>query len=850
MKILVLLKISLLLYTSQLVAQDIMLQGWYWDYPGTVDGHVWADTLEQRAESLADAGFTYVWLPPLSRASSGSNSNGYDPQDLYDLGETFGGGATRFGTRADLDALITTFNNHSINAVADVVYNHRDGGRPENNPAVEGWIENYTWTKSENGDNAYPSDRFRCVLAIGGSTGRGIGTYYFKIKSASEHSKFFNKPYKVYMWTNAVGWQGLPDLSESEPNGGGGCYESNNSITLGRNYLANIDAIGCKIDEFALTLNSDDFNSTDSIFISLATQNGDYSDHFIYELWYNGNNIQSEIQYQTYTDFTTMPSGLGSMNYLNFKPNGNPTQLAGDWDWMWFFYDYDQYVQSTKDVLWDWTRWLWTDVGIRGYRMDAVKHFTHEFVGDLLDHLHDSNIDPGMVVGEFYDSNAATLKTWLDNVKASMDSDTKAAIQPRVFDFSLRDALKNACDAFGYDARNVFTSSMVDQTGASGYDIVTFVGNHDFREHGQYIENDPILAYAYILTNNQVGLPCVFYKDYIPGGLRTQIDSLMNVHKKYIDGASNRDYLSRNGTPYSQSFASGYDHTTLLYQLMNTPSGRDVVVAVNFAGEPLNVTHELNTSSVSSGDILVDVLGRSEKGSTIIGNHEATFQLGARDYSVWVKGVQAKCKIYLQGPYDSSTNTITTDLNLSGYIPTQSPYSDDPRRIAAVPSSIVDWVLLELRASIDGPGVAYRSVLLRNDGQLVDLNGSDVIGIDAPAGSYYLVIRHRNHLAVASAVPLTLASNSVTPYDFTTSLNQYYKNDAAQVDSDPVRFAMYAGDADNNGQVQNVDKNDIWKIQVGTFGYREGDFNMNGQVQDDDKTTYWRPNVGRGSHVP
>ncbi|OPX32167.1 hypothetical protein B1H10_07895, partial [candidate division KSB1 bacterium 4484_188] len=83
---------------------------------------------------------------------------------------------------------------------------------------------------------------------------------------------------------------------------------------------------------------------------------------------------------------------------------------------MWFYYDYDQTVQSTKDVLFGWTDWLWDTVGFRGFRMDAVKHFPPEFVGDLLDHLHDGGKDPGMVVGEFFDSNAGTLKNWVDDV--------------------------------------------------------------------------------------------------------------------------------------------------------------------------------------------------------------------------------------------------------------------------------------------------------------------------------------------------------------------------------------------------------------------------------------------------
>ncbi len=774
-------------FSSFSVAQDFVLQGWYWDYPGTQDGHVWADTLEARAEALAKAGFTYVWLPPLSRASFGSSSNGYDPQDLYDLGESYGGGATRFGTRSNVDEVIAEFSSHGIKTVADVVYNHRDGGRPEVNTAVEGWIENYNWTKSESGDNAYPSDRFRCIRPIGGSTGRGAGTYYFKFKSASEHGKFFGKAYNVYMWTTLVGWQGLPDVHESEPNGGGGCGQPSNSISLGRTMVASIDADGCKIDEFALTLNGSDVNAAaDTIFITMMNPNGNYSDHFIYELWYSGGgNHQSAIEYQTYTDFTKMPSGQGKMNYMNFKPNGNPTQLAGDWDWMWFFYDYDQYVPNTQDVLWSWTRWLWNDVGIRGLRMDAVKHFNHEFVGDLLDNLHDNTMDPGLVVGEFYDGNAWTLKSWLDNVKNSMDADTKAAIQPRVFDFALREALKNACDMFGYDARNIFTSGLVDAAGASGFDAVTFAGNHDFREHGQWIENDLILAYAYILTNNQVGLPCVFYKDYINGGLQSQIDSLMAVHKKYIFGATSRDYLSRIGTPYSQSFSSGYPNTTVLYQLMNTPSGQDVIVAINFAGEPLNVTQALNTTNLNSGDVLVDVLGRSGSLSTTISGYQAQFTVPARSYSVWVKGVQAKCKIMLQGPYNAFTNEMNTSLNTAGLVPTTSPYAEDKRMVSTIPADVVDWMLLELRSTIDGNAVAYRSVFLHKDGRLLDMDGQETIKLAAAPGSYFLVIKHRNSLAAASAKPVELNSSSATRYDFTTAATKFYNSDAKQLDESP-----------------------------------------------------------------
>jgi len=616
--------------------QDFMLQGWYWDYPGTADGYVWADTLKNKAQQLKNAGFTYVWLPPLSRASFGQTSNGYDPKDLFDLGE-FGGGPTRFGTRTDVNDLIATFNTYGLKAVADMIYNHRDGGKAENNPSVEGWIENYTAAKVNAGDQPYPSDRYRCLLPIGGATGRGTGTYYFKFKSASEHSNFYNKPYKVYMQTNAVGYQGQPPQNESEPNGGGGCGEPNNAIFLGIDMQANIDGLGCKIDEFALTLGSSDFNAAgDTIWIYTSNSSG-YTDHYVYELWYNGSNHQSAIKYQTYTNFSGLPSGRGAMNHTNFKPNGNPTCLCGDWDYMYFFYDYDQFVPATRDTLFAWTRWMWSNVGIRGLRMDAVKHFTPEFVGDLLDNLHANGMDPGLVVGEWFDSNSFILKDWVDDVKSYMDAGTQAAIKPRVFDFALRDALEKACDLYGYDARNVFTSSIVDAHGVSGDYAVTFVNNHDFRDPGQPVDNDPILAYAYTLTNNQLGVASVFYPDYY-SSLKSKIDQLIEIHKNYIYGASSRDYLSRIGTPYSATYTGGYPNTTLLYQLRGAVSGRDVIIAINFAGEQLKVTHGVNTTSLPVGATLVDAVGNSTTAVlTVNASNQVYLELPARSYAVWIE---------------------------------------------------------------------------------------------------------------------------------------------------------------------------------------------------------------------
>ncbi|MFZ1633580.1 MAG: alpha-amylase family glycosyl hydrolase [Chitinophagales bacterium] len=625
---------------------DFMLQGWNWDYPFFYAGiGNQIDYLAAEGENLKNAGFTYVWLPPLAKSISGSTSMGYNVRDYYDIGDF---GPARWGDREGFENIKTVYNSLGINMVADMIFNHRDGGAWEDNGAVEGWIENMNYTKVAAGDQPFPSDRYQCYLPIGGATGNGAGTYYFKIRSASEHPNYFDKPYQVVFWTNTVAADYVTaPTTEAEPNGGGDCGESNNVILLGKRKNATIDNTGCKTDEFALTISAADFNAAgDTIWFKMVNTGGgglgDMTDHYVYGLWNGalGADVQSQIKFQTATDFTNLPSGQGSMSYLNFKPNGNPTQLAGDQDAFYFYYDIDQYVPSTKTVLYDYTKYLWSDEDIRGFRFDAVKHFPGWFIGDLMDELHDSGMNPGMIVGENYDFTPSVLKGWLDDVMFNMDDDTKAAINVRVFDFALRNNLEQACDAFGYDVRNVFNSGIVDGAGGSGFNVVTFINNHDFRDPGQPVDNDPILAYAYILTNNKIGIPCVYFSDYYsPLNLRYQINGLMEAHRRYMYGATQVDYLSRYSSPYFANYISGGANTSLIYQTSYAESGREVVVAINFSGNTLKVDQTINTANIAAGDTLTDIFAQTiYPFITVQDDNQIYLEIPPRSFAVFVEG--------------------------------------------------------------------------------------------------------------------------------------------------------------------------------------------------------------------
>ncbi|MEM8525536.1 MAG: hypothetical protein AAGG68_12925 [Bacteroidota bacterium] len=111
-------------------------------------------------------------------------------------------------------------------------------------------------------------------------------------------------------------------------------------------------------------------------------------------------------------------------------------------------------------------------------------------------------------------------------------------------------------------------------------------------------------------------------------------------------------------------------------------------------------------------------------------------------------------KIFLEGAYQN-TNMLDS-LRAKGKIPVQSPYSDalmvsDSATVFAEQGdlSVVDWVEIELRTTSNGVSVAKRSALVRRDGRVVDESGNIPIRFpNLEAGDYYVIIRHRNHVAV------------------------------------------------------------------------------------------------------
>jgi hypothetical protein len=70
--------------------------------------------------------------------------------------------------------------------------------------------------------------------------------------------------------------------------------------------------------------------------------------------------------------------------------------------------------------------------------------------------------------------------------------------------------------------------------------------------------------------------------------------------------------------------------------------------------------------------------------------------------------------------------------------------------------------------------------------------------------NYYLLVKHRNSIETWSNTPIPFSAGTLT-YDFTTAANKAYGNNQIQVDTSPVKFAIYSGDVNQDGVVNLTD---------------------------------------------
>ena len=152
---------------------------------------------------------------------------------------------------------------------------------------------------------------------------------------------------------------------------------------------------------------------------------------------------------------------------------------------------------------------------------------------------------------------------------------------------------------------------------------------------------------------------------------------------------------------------------------------------------------------------------------------------------------------------------------------------------------------MEIRDGANGTTVVESmSVLLQADGDVVGADGVSALTVNVPEGNYYIMLSHRNHLGIRTANPVSL-SGGTQSLDLTGNSTLIEGGANAIANMGDGNFALFSGDFDGNGQVQNSDKVAV-EILRGTNGFSNADLDMNSEVQNTDIQNKLSPNIGKG----
>ncbi len=262
-----------------------------------------------------------------------------------------------------------------------------------------------------------------------------------------------------------------------------------------------------------------------------------------------------------------------------------------------------------------WLEWYIHETHIDGLRLDAVKHISFPFYGQLLKTIREATGLEMPAVGEYWSGDIGRLLHYLDMVENRMS----------LFDVALHYNFFNASQNRGC-LRGIFENSLVQQRPDRA---VTFVDNHD-TQYGQSLQSfvedwfKP-LAYALILLR-QDGVPCVFYSDYYgnPVQSRPMVPNLGKLIK------------ARRWYAYGEQ-EDCFDSDSLIGwvrrgDIEHEGSGMAVVMSSGDAG-----SLRMRMGEGFAGECFYDALGSFTEPVRIDADGEGEFPTEGRSVSMWVR---------------------------------------------------------------------------------------------------------------------------------------------------------------------------------------------------------------------
>jgi alpha-amylase len=285
--------------------------------------------------------------------------------------------------------------------------------------------------------------------------------------------------------------------------------------------------------------------------------------------------------------------------------------------------DLDMDNQEVQEELIRWGYWMLDEIGVDGFRLDAIKHIPIWFFPVWLRKMRDHAKRDLFCVGEYWAGYTPTLHWYIKESGGCMS----------LFDAPLHDNFHRASrQGSGFDLRKILDGTLVQQQPTFA---VTLVENHD-TQPCQALES-PVepwfkpLAYALILLR-EAGYPCVFYGDYYGAeypNCRGGYPVILYSHRFLID----RFLKARQEFAYGQQI-DYFDHPNVIgWTRLGDPAhpkGLAVVMSNGGAGYKWMDVRRPNRK-------FIDLTGHQPQPIVTNGDGWGCFTCPAGSVSVWVE---------------------------------------------------------------------------------------------------------------------------------------------------------------------------------------------------------------------
>lgn len=331
---------------------------------------------------------------------------------------------------------------------------------------------------------------------------------------------------------------------------------------------------------------------------------GKYSDFVWHYYHFTG------VDYDANTDTKAIFRILGDGKYWD----EGVSDEKGNFDYL-MNADIDHSHPEVREEIFKWVDWFMEETGVDGFRYDALKHISDEFIYDLSKHIMEKKKEDFYLFGEYWQYDEGQIDGYLNDTDWKID----------LFDVPLHFHMQEASKSNGnYDMRNIFNNTIVEN---HPLQAVTFVDNHD-SQPGQSLDSwvedwFKEIAYSLILFRKD-GYPCIFAGDYYglkgeikKDPLKEMIDNMLDVRKKYSFGDQDEYFDNPQVVGWVRRTDADTSSLAILISI------GDMAEKQMFVGEE------------EAGKIYIDLSGNNKNEVTIDENGNGIFNVGPGSVSYW-----------------------------------------------------------------------------------------------------------------------------------------------------------------------------------------------------------------------